>query len=96
MSKNPPSPVSPATVAPRTKDSDQMPKTWGVLVSAVYAGLRDQAITITATDGKVYTMTLVGVDQYDLILRQKDGTLTVMPKHVIKFITPVNRTRAIQ
>ena len=63
---------------------------WGITSREFYASVQNQVVTITSMDGKLYTLTLVGVDQYDLVCRQKDGPLILMPKHAVKLIVPGN------
>ena len=62
-------------------------KTWGMTSAEFYAGLRDKPVQIVTMDGKVYKGQLVGVDQYDLILKQSNGMLVLMPKHAIKQVS---------
>ncbi|MBM3127566.1 MAG: hypothetical protein FJ009_02905 [Chloroflexi bacterium] len=62
------------------------PKTWGASSAEFYASLRDKPIQIVTLDGKIYKGMLVGVDTYDLTLRQANGAPMLLAKHAVKFI----------
>ncbi len=81
----------------KLKSQDQNVKTitksttvWCISSREFYDAIHDKLVRVTTTDGKIYTATLVGVDQYDLVLKQGDGALILMPKHAIKLIVPGN------
>ena len=59
---------------------------WGLSSHEFYRGLANKPVKITALDGKLYGGTLVGVDQYDLFLRQANGLTLLFPKHAIKYL----------
>jgi len=68
-------------------------KKWGMSAAEFYAGLRDKPVQIVTLDGKIYKGQLVGVDQYDLLLKQAKGIVILIAKHAIKFVqadVPVN------
>lgn len=76
---------------PTTKPTNDKPTTvWGISSREFYDAVQNKPVRVTTMDGKIYTVTLVGVDQYDLILKQGDGALILMPKHAIKLIIPGN------
>lgn len=63
---------------------------WGISSREFYDAAQNKPVRVTTLDGKIYTATLVGVDQYDLVLKQGDGALILMPKHAVKLIVPGN------
>lgn len=63
-----------------------MPKTWGMTSAEFYTGLRDKPVQIVTMDSKVYKGQLVGVDQYDLLLKQTNGVTILIAKHAIKLV----------
>ena len=73
----------------KTQDDKLKPAhVWGMSAREFYDALQNKLVRITTIDGKVYTATLVGLDLYDLILKQSDATFILMPKHAIKLIVP--------
>jgi len=68
------------------KTNVSAPKTWGVSSAESYNGLRDKPVQVVSTDNKLYRGVLVGVDQYDLILKQTSGAVILFAKHAVKFI----------
>ena len=64
------------------------PKTWGATSAEFYAALRDKAVQVIALDGKLYPGVLVGVDTYDLIVKQPNGATVLIAKHAVKLVTP--------
>ncbi len=62
-------------------------KTWGTTSAEFYAELQNKSVQIVTMDGKIYKGLLVGVDQYDLILKLKNGMLILMPKHAIRLVS---------
>ena len=74
-----------------TKPTTTKPATgWGISTREFLEQAQNQLVRVTTLDGKTYPATLVGVDQYDLVLKQGDGALILMPKHAIKLIVPGN------
>jgi sRNA-binding regulator protein Hfq len=69
------------------KQQPKPPEKWGVSSAEFFWDRREKTIKIVTLDGKVYEGLLLGVDQYDIIFRQGDGALVLMPKHSIKYIT---------
>ncbi len=59
---------------------------WGLGANDFYRGLANKPVKIIALDGKIYAGTLVGVDQYDLTLRQANELVILVPKHAIKYV----------
>lgn len=70
-----------------TKTNDAKPlKTWGVTSAAYLYTLRDRPVQVITTDGKAYRGALVGVDIYDVVLKQPNGFLILIAKHAVKLI----------
>lgn len=67
-------------------NTERAPKTWGVSSAESYNGLRDKPVQVVSTDNKLYRGVLVGVDTYDLALRQANGATMMFAKHAVKFI----------
>jgi hypothetical protein len=76
--------INPGTLA--KPESSQPAACWGLRTSEFYSTLRNKPIKITALDGKLYSGTLVGVDQYDLVIRQANGLTILFPKHAVKIV----------
>lgn len=66
-----------------TKDA---PKTWGISAAEFYADLRNKNVQIITTDSKLYKGTLIGVDVYDVTIKQDSGLVMLIAKHAIKTI----------
>jgi sRNA-binding regulator protein Hfq len=75
----------------KTQDDKTKPAhVWGVSSREFFDAMQNKPVRVTSIDGKVYAATLIGLDLYDLILKQSDGALILMPKHAIKLIVPGN------
>jgi sRNA-binding regulator protein Hfq len=68
------------------KQQPKPPETWGVSTADFFFSLREKPIKVVTLDGKVYDGILLGVDKYDIIFKQPDGQLVLMPKHAVKYI----------
>jgi sRNA-binding regulator protein Hfq len=62
------------------------PKTWGISATEFYASLRDKPVQVVTLDGKLYKGALVGVDTYDLVIKQPNGLAILIAKHAVKLI----------
>jgi sRNA-binding regulator protein Hfq len=69
------------------KQQPKPPAEWGISAADFFFSLREKPVKVVTLDGKVYDGILLGVDKYDIIFRQADGSLVLMPKHAIKYIT---------
>jgi sRNA-binding regulator protein Hfq len=75
----------------KTQDDKMKPAhVWGVSAREFFDAVQNKPVRITTIDGKIYSATLIGLDLYDLILKQGDGVLILIPKHAIKHIVPGN------
>ena len=62
------------------------PPYWGLGANDFYRSLANKPIKLTALDGKLYSGTLVGIDQYDLLVRQANGLTILFAKHALKLV----------
>lgn len=76
------------TGEPREQRQPATPRTWGMTAAEFYAGLQGKAINVTTIDAKIYGGFLVGLDQYDLLIRTPAGVVMLIAKHAIKVVTP--------
>lgn len=63
------------------------PKTWGISAAVFLTALRDKPVQVLTLDGKMYKGMLMGVDTYDVIIKQPNGLAVLITKHAIKIIT---------
>ena len=68
------------------KTNSTTPRTWGVSAAEFYAGLRDAPIQVMTLDGKLYKGILIGVDVYDVVIKQANGATILLAKHAVKFV----------
>ncbi len=73
---------------------DKPAETWGLSAAEFYAELQGQvvqvAIAVSAPTGsglKLFQGTLVGVDRYDLVLRQETGLRILFNKGHLVYVT---------
>ncbi len=66
--------------------SDKPKQVWGRRSAEFYADLQGKRVRVCVTTGKVYAGTLVGVDVYDIIIRQDNGTELLLPKGNIVYV----------
>ncbi|MBN1877876.1 MAG: hypothetical protein JXA33_26885 [Anaerolineae bacterium] len=59
---------------------------WGKRSSEFFAELENQPVLVAVNTGKVFKGTLVGVDVYDVIIRQDSGLELLIPKGNITYI----------
>ena len=62
---------------------------FGMRSAEFYAALEGKSIRVAFMDGKAMTGTLIGLDQYDIIL-DKDGVQVLIPKHSLKYVAPAS------
>lgn len=62
------------------------PRTWGASSAEFYAGLRDAPMQAVTLDGKAYKGVLLGVDTYDVTIKQANGAVILLAKHAIKYL----------
>lgn len=62
------------------------PRTFGMMSSEFYADLQGRPVVIALMNGKTYGGDLIGVDQYDVLVRQASGLLLLIPKHAVALL----------
>lgn len=72
--------------SPPLPSSSKSSPYWGLGANDFYRSLANKPIKLTALDGKLYSGTLVGIDQYDLFVRQTNGLTILFAKHALKFV----------
>lgn len=68
-------------------DNGAVPKIWGITSAEFLGVLRGRDVQIITLDGKAYNGVLMGVDTYDVIIRQTNGNMVLIAKHAVKLIT---------
>jgi hypothetical protein len=66
---------------------ERAPTRWGLQSAEFYLQLRDKPVLVGLLDGKLYKGTLVGVDTYDLIIRQATGSVVLISKGSLRYVT---------
>ncbi len=66
------------------------PNVWGKRSNEFYAELEEQPVLVSTSTGKVFKGLLVGVDVYDLIIRQESGLELLIPKGNIVYVHRVS------
>jgi len=58
---------------------------WGLTAPQFYADLREQPILLKMSTGEKFRGALIGVDQYDLFIRQDSGLVLKLSKGTIVY-----------
>ena len=59
---------------------------WGKRAAVFYAEQENQSVLVAVSTGKVFKGNLIGVDVYDIVIRQKSGLELLIPKGNIVYI----------
>jgi len=59
---------------------------WGKRAAEFYTEQKDQLIQVAVSTGKIFKGTLIGVDVYDIIIRQQSELELLIPKGNIVYI----------
>lgn len=62
------------------------PKTWGMTAAEFYAALQGKPVRVELIGGKAFAGELLGVDQYDLMIKQSSGLVLLIPKHAFALL----------
>lgn len=62
------------------------PQIWGQRSQDFYAALREQNVTVATTGGKLFKGTLIGVDVYDIFIRQASGLDLLINKGNVVYV----------
>jgi hypothetical protein len=60
------------------------PWNWGLDAAQFLFGRREPAIKVSLLDSKVDSGILIGVDPYNLFIRQPNERVLMVPKHAVK------------
>ncbi|HOU14766.1 MAG TPA: hypothetical protein PKZ84_16795 [Anaerolineae bacterium] len=63
---------------------------WGKRSADFYAELENQLVLVAVTSGKVFKGNLIGVDVYDILIRQETGLELLIPKGNVIYIHRVS------
>ncbi len=59
---------------------------WGRKAPQFYEALRDQPVIVHTTTGKSFSGTLIGVDVYDIVIKQTSGLEILFSKGNLVFV----------
>lgn len=62
------------------------PQRWGKLAADFYAGLQEQPVIVAVVGGQKFKGTLIGVDIYDILMRQETGLELLIGKGQIVYV----------
>jgi len=62
------------------------PQVWGKRAAEFFAALENQPVQVATTTGKLFKGTLIGVDVYDIVIRQESGLELLLPKGNIVYL----------
>ena len=62
------------------------PQQWGRLAADFYASLQEQAVIVAVVGGQKFKGTLIGVDIYDILIRQDTGLELLIGKGQIVYV----------
>lgn len=61
---------------------------WGRRAAAFYADLEGKDVTVAVVTGQRFRGTLIGVDTFDLLIRQHSGLELLLPKGNVVYVHP--------
>jgi hypothetical protein len=70
----------------------QSKQVWGKRSQQFFAELQNQTVVVATVRGKLLRGTLIGVDVYDLIIRQSSGLELLLPKGNVIYVHGVDST----
>jgi len=62
------------------------PQVWGKRATEFFAALENQPVQVATATGKLFKGTLIGVDVYDIVIRQESGLELLLPKGNIVYL----------
>lgn len=71
---------------PHPQGPPGVPQVWGRRTAQFYYDLQGKEVLIAVTTGKAFRGTLVGLDTYDLIIRQESGLEMLIPKGSVVYV----------
>ena len=78
--------MSTFSATPSNPKPRQAPYTRGVLSADFYARHVGQSVNVATTTGKIFKGILIGVDQYDVIIRQETGLEILFSKGNVVYL----------
>ena len=69
-----------------TQKKSKPQQVWGLRTAAFYADLEGKPVLVAVLGGKRFKGTLVGVDTYDIIIKQYTGLKILVPKGSIVYV----------
>ena len=80
----------PARTRPQQGGSggDKPRERWGRRSAQFYHDLRDKEVSVAVTTGKAFRGVLIGVDAYNLIIRQSSGLELLIHKGAVVYVAP--------
>jgi len=67
-------------------DKSKASHVWGKRTADFFADLRNESISVAVSNGKVFKGRLIGVDVYDILIRQDSGLELLLSKGNIIYI----------
>ena len=59
---------------------------WGKRAAVFYTDLENQLVQVAVATGKIFKGTLIGVDVYDIIIRQESGLELLIAKGNVVYV----------
>ena len=67
-------------------EKSRVAQVWGKRAAIFYAEQEGQMVQVAVSTGKIFNGTLIGVDVYDIVIRQQSGLELLIPKGNIVYI----------
>ncbi len=67
-------------------EKTKVPQVWGKRSADFYTELENQPVQVAVSNGKSFKGLLIGVDVYDVLIRQETGLELLIPKGNIIYI----------
>lgn len=71
-------------------EKNKYSQVWGKRANEFYSELQNQRILVSMSNGKVFKGILVGVDVYDIVIRQESGLELLISKGNLVYVHRVN------
>lgn len=67
-------------------ERSRVAQVWGKRAAEFYAEQKEQTVQVAVSTKKIFKGTLIGVDVYDIVIRQQSGLELLIPKGNIVYI----------
>ncbi len=67
-------------------EKTKVSQVWGKRSADFYTELENQSVQVAVSNGKSFKGTLIGVDVYDILIRQETGLELLIPKGNVIYI----------